>query len=197
MDDWRPFLERYSYQLLASDDSRQKVPDEVRRAGWMGYAPATNSAIHTTEQRLGRTLPPSLRSFYAVSNGWRQTRFFIYNVLPVEELGWLADKKPHLYEMVCQTEQEPGPFEDDPGGVRLTEYRDEQGTRVKRSLVISSLGDAATWLLDPGAEPYAGEWPGGGWASWNPAMEWSARSFAELMEQELASFVELRNKKSG
>jgi hypothetical protein len=146
---------------------------------------------------LGRKLPASLRSFYSVSNGWRETGFFIWDVLPVEELGWLTDREPHLYQLACEAEAEPGPFKDDPGDARLRHYRDEQGTRVKRTLVISSCGDAATWLLDPGPKPHGGEWPGGRWAGWNPAMAWTAVSFADLMKQELESFLRLRHREQG
>jgi hypothetical protein len=112
-------------------------------------------------------------------------------LLPVEKIGWLVDREPHLYELVLQAESEPGPFKDDPGDQRLKEYRDEEGTRVKRSLVISSRGDAATWLLDPGAEPHDGEWPAGCWAAWHPAMSWQAPNFAELMARELRMLREL------
>lgn len=191
---WREFLERYSEELLATDDPSIEVPEEARRVRWMGHSPATDAAIVAAERRLGRNLPTSLRSFYSVSNGWRATGFFIYNVLPVEEIGWLRDREPRLYELACQAESEAGPFKNDPGNVRLKEYREEQGTRVKRALAISSLGDAATWLLDPGPEPHSGEWPGGCWAGWNPAMDWTASSFADLMSQELESLLRLRDR---
>jgi hypothetical protein len=194
MDDWRTFLERYSQELLATSDLWFEIPDNVRHTGWMGFSPATKEAIAGTELRLGRALPESLRSFYTVTNGWRQTGYFIFGVLPVEDLGWLLHLEPNLYELACKAEDEPGPWPNDLGNVRLQEYREEQGARVKRSLVISSDGDAATWLLDPGPSPHSGEWPGGRWAGWNPAMEWSAPSFAELMKQEFDSLLQLRDK---
>lgn len=69
----------------------------------------------------------------------------------------------------------------------------KSGTQVKRSLAISSWGDAAIWLLDPGEQDAQGEWAGGCWASWNPGMEWRATSFAQLMERELEDFIRLRD----
>jgi hypothetical protein len=193
--DWRSFLERYSEELLATDDIRNELPDEVCSSRWMGYAPATEAAIQAAERRLGRQLPPSLRSFYSVTNGWRETGYFIWDVLPVEEIGWLRDREPDLYQLACQAEAEAGPFKKDPDGSRLCEYRQEQGTRVKRALEVTSVGDAARWLLDPGGEAHAGEWPGGRWASWNPAMEWTATSFADLMKREFESFLRIRDQK--
>jgi hypothetical protein len=196
MDDWRTFLERYSEELLATSNLCLKVPEDVRETGWMGHDPAAEAAIVEAERRLGRVLPASLRSFYAVTNGWRQTGYFIFDILPVEDLGWLSEREPYLYELASGCEQMPGPWPNDPGDVRLHQYREEQGSRVKRSLVISSDGDAATWLLDPGPDPHPGEWPGGRWAGWNPAMEWSAESFADLMQQEFDCLLQLRDKNS-
>lgn len=190
--EWREFLQRYSRELLATDDSRIAVPEDARLSQWMGYPPATESAIAESERRLGRPLPPSLRCFYSVSNGWRATGYFIYNVLPVEAIGWLRDVDPPLYHLADEAESTRGPWPNDPDAERLKEYRNEQGTRVKRTLVISSEGDGATWLLDPGPEPHSGEWPGGRWAGWNPAMAWTAGSFAELMAHELGALIDLR-----
>jgi hypothetical protein len=188
---WRDFLERYSKELLDAEDLPLfvDVPEQAREAAWMGFAPAEEQAILATEARLGRRLPPSLRGFYAVSNGWRATGLFTHDVLPVEEIGWLRDRVPHLYEVALECESTPGPFHDDPGDRRLKEFRDEQGTRVMRSLVLNSVGEDH-WLVDPGAEPHEGEWPAGCWASSNPAMEWDAANFAELMAEALRSLRE-------
>lgn len=192
-NEWCQFLEQYSQELMKVDEPQIVIPPEARKDGWMGFAPASEEAIAACETRLGRTLPPSLRTFYSVTNGWRTTGYFIWDILPVEQIGWLCDRKPFLHQLACESEKMPGPWRKDPDGSRLREYRNEQGTRVKRSLVISSTGDAADWLLDPGAEAHTGEWPAGRWASWNPAMQWSADNFADLMHQELASFIQLRN----
>jgi hypothetical protein len=191
-DDWRVFLKRYSQELLGIDDWRIEIPPRARSSQWMGYPPATAAAVEAAERRLGRQLPPSLRSFYAVSNGWRATGFFIWNVLPVEEVGWVRDRDPHLYELACMSERTPGPFKNDPDDSRLREFRFEQGTRVKRALAISSVGDSALWLLDPDTQSPGGEWAAGRWASWNPAMDWSAASFADLMSQEFSNLVRLQ-----
>ena len=192
--DWREFLRHYSDELLSADDWRIRAPAEARAARWMGFGPAPATAIEAAEQRLGRRLPPSLRTFYQVSNGWRATGFFIEDVLPVERIGWLKDRDPHLYQIASENEAHDRPFKRDPDGSRHREFVLEQGTRVKRSLAISSWGDAAIWLLDPGERPHDAEWPAGRWASWSPAMEWQAESFAGLMKHELEMFVRLRDK---
>jgi len=204
--EWREFLKLYSREFLSIDWSNTLrifsshgavIPDEARRAVWMGFEPAPQAAISIAENRLGRRLPPSLRTFYEVSNGWGMTGPFIFDVLPVEKIGLLKDRSGDqdalLYAMACDNEKAQGPWDDDPGNARLLGYRFDQGTRLKRSLVISSWGDAAVWLLDPGDRDHSGEWPGGRWASWNPGMvEWDAESFAQLMQNELAQLIDSR-----
>jgi hypothetical protein len=200
---WRRFLKQYSEEFLSHDwsdtifSSRGAViPDEARRSGYMGFGPASEAAISAAEDRLGRRLPPSLRAFYEVSNGWGMTGPFIFDVLPVEKIGWLKERTGEddalLYRMACENEDPPkdkprAPWRNDPDGARERAYRFEQGTRLKRSLVISSWGDAAVWILDPGDHDHEGEWAGGRWASWSPGLEWRAESFAELMKQERES----------
>jgi len=203
--EWSHFLKTYSEEFLSLDwsdtirlfSSRGAViSEQARRAVWMGYEPASEAAISTAEHRLDCRLPPSLRTFYEVSNGWGMTGGFIFNVLPVEKIGWLKELDPHLYELASKTEarRNGGPFKNDPGNARLEAYCLEQGTMVERSLAISSWGDAAIWLLDPGDQPHMAEWRGGRWASWSPAMEWTAESFADLMRQEMESNSALKQK---
>ena len=192
VEQWKKFLKRYSIELL-SENSEIEVDEEVYQSQWMGYEPVTESQIVEAEKRLGITLPDSLRNFYLVTNGWRETGYYIYDILPVEKIDWFHIIDPHLYGIACKTEQTQGPFNEDPNNERLIEYRYQEGTQVKRSLAINSDGDAAIWLLDPGEQDSQGEWAGGCWASWNPAMKWKAMSFAELMKQQLESFIGLRD----
>jgi hypothetical protein len=190
--EWMALLDRLSRDLLADEAVAAELPSEVVDRGWLGFEPASEPAIAQVEIRLNTALPPSLRSFYAVTNGWRTVGCFIWNVLPVEELGWLNERELGLFELAEMAERTPGPFKDDPDDQRLNEYRYEQGTRVKRSLVVTSEGDASTWLLDPQTRASDGEWAAGRWSSWNPAMDWNAASFAELMQKEYEDFLELR-----
>jgi hypothetical protein len=158
----------------------------------MGFAPADEPTILAVESRLGRQLPPSLRCFYSVSNGWRATGYNIYDVLPVEAVGWLPDREPSLDKMAVEAESAEGPFPNDPGDVRLNQYRDEQGTLPRRSLVISSAGNNGDlWVLDPRAAAQDGEWPAGKWGE--TGWRWGPANFAELMAEELRGFLEMRS----
>ena len=192
--EWQHFLRQYSRDLIACEDIAADLPGEVIQSCWLGYAPATAEELAKAEHRLGITLPARLKSSYLVTNGWRTTGFFIWEILPVARLGWLRDLVPHLHELATKAEQARGPFEHDPKGEELSLYRFEQGTRVKRSLAMNLDGDAAYWLVDPATRNPAGEWAAGCWAARNPAMEWQAESFADLMQSEFELFRRLRDR---
>jgi hypothetical protein len=221
---WQQFLEIYSIELIEADEPLINIPNEARQSRWMGFPPASEIEIAEAEQRIGKPLPPSLRNFYLVTNGWRATGDFIDNILPVSEVEWLEVFDPHLYSLAVKAEENKDDNTDVKAStsdlyslavkavaIRAEEIKEtfnlddwddwdeeesvpywyQQGTQVKRSLVISSWGDAAIWLLDPGEDDSQGEWLAGRWASWNPAMDWYAKSFAELMLQELNFFKSL------
>ena len=192
-DDWKGLLAAISRDLIAYSDN--PLSEATVQSGWLGFEPATEGAIVEAEKRLGVRLPPSLRTFYSVSNGWSDFGCFIWNLLPVQEIDWLVARDPDLYQIAVDSSATAGPFEDDPNDVRLNEFRHEQGFRVMRSLAITSEGDASTWLLDPQTRSEDDEWAGGRWSSWNPAMEWIAASFAELVQDEYATFLRLRSGK--
>ena len=146
---WHEFLKLYSEEFLSLDWSNTirifsshgtVISEQARHAGWMGFEPASEARISAAEDRLGRRLPPSLRAFYGVSNGWGMTGSFIFGVPPVEKIGWLKDLDPHLYQIACKNEERRNgrPFKNDPDNARLEHFCLEEGTMVKRSLAISS-----------------------------------------------------------
>ena len=188
--EWKAYLQECSRQIIEDGDEGggPSLSEGVIQSEWLSYEGASNTAIRKAEKRLGITLPPSLRSFYLATNGWRTVGCFIYEVLPVEKIGWLSEVEPDLYEISVGVEAQ---FGSDPK-VDLREFAYEGGTRVKRSLVISLWGDASTWLLDPETVNGKGEWAGGRYSSWNPGMEWIANSFEELFRAEYKTYLRLR-----
>lgn len=118
--EWNAYLQECSRQIIdAGEDSGPILPEAATRGGWLGYAPASNSAVRQAEKRLGATLPPSLRAFYSASNGWRTVGGFIYDVLPLEKIGWIRELSLSLWE----------------GAVALEEYyaRDERAVSGRMS----------------------------------------------------------------
>ena len=125
--------------------------------------PATEAQIAREEARLGVRLPPSLRSFYLRSNGHGVVGNFIWAVRSVEQLGWLRDVEPELYDILV-----------------------DDDAAAARCLVVSGEADASWWLLDPVDVNGRGEWRAGCWSSWNPGMLWIAEDFFGLFEDEVS-----------
>lgn len=108
----------------------------------------------------------------------------------VEKVGWLCETDPELNETGIDVDAQ---FSSDPR-VDLREFAYEGGTRVKRSLVVSSSGDSSPWLLGPGTVTDKDEWASGRYSPWNPGMEWIADSFEELFRDEYETYLRLNVK---
>lgn len=69
--DWRGLLERWSREAVAhAEELRLHLTPDMRATGWIGRPPVSTSTLEAAERRLGRALPPSLRAFAAVTDGW-------------------------------------------------------------------------------------------------------------------------------
>lgn len=179
---WREFLQYYSAELLAADDLEFEFVNHGA-ATWLGYEGCSEEEIVAAEARLGVTLPKSLREFYAISNGWRQIGYFVWEIVPIQRLNWLRTVDPDFCAMIEGGYDVP----------ELLEHREEQELSVLRSLCLGQEGDATTLLIDPENQTGEGEWVVGTWASWTPGMEWSGVGFREYLEEELKSFIDLRD----
>ena len=178
MSNWQSLLARCNKALLEARELPLQRDYDVRAIQYFGFPAANERDIADAEARLGRRLPPSLRTFYAASNGWRIVGPFIYAVPPVHSLAWLRDSDPELCESVD------------------VDGDDDQSVAVMRSLAVSSHGDASVWILDPDETDERGEWRAGRWSAWYPGTDWIAADFYSLFESEVA-FMEESNRKDG
>lgn len=176
---WNKFLADYSLDLSMRIQLLDwaEVPQIAREVGWFGFAPATEDEITSAERSLGIQLPDDLRAFYRVTNGWMLCGHSIYDIRPVEELCWLSEGAPELWS-ICEMDPEPPQDDDD------REWWYNQGIKVCRSLMLNTRGDDSTLLYDPAGDLYTGELRYGTWAAWNPAMEWTAKTFQDFFQQE-------------
>ena len=108
--DWKTFLDELNHDIITHWDGYPEMPSDVLAIGWIGFPPASEEQIEATELRLDRPLPPSLRDFYKITNGWGIVGCFIWNVLPVEQIGWLSDLEPDLLELAAMAESEAEAF---------------------------------------------------------------------------------------
>ncbi|MEU5028641.1 SMI1/KNR4 family protein [Streptomyces milbemycinicus] len=186
-EQWRPFLQQWSKEWIDSHDPEKdrELDEAVVRDRWLGFAPASEEEIAAAEARLGCTLPPSLREFLAVTNGWRDAGCFIYRLAGTAELEWLADSDRsyliEIYDELAEGEEE----EEDADVIN-------EGQVLRRSLLVALDGDAADIFLDPGDVNERGEWTAYWLASWSGNGLEPFDSFYELMYDQYKSFHDLR-----
>src|SRR5262245_21740975 len=89
--DWMPFLKRLSADVIDSK-AREELPDEAVRSGWLGFPGANEEEIAELEARLGTRLPPSYRSFLAVTNGWHHVGGFIERLWSTDKVAWFRER---------------------------------------------------------------------------------------------------------
>ncbi len=179
VEQWRRHLAKYSAHLLRTvgRDELRDVSEEQRVAGWLGFQGASEQQIAALEARLGTRLPPSYRAFLAASNGWRHLGPFMEQMRTTETADWCEEVDSLLWEMITDYDQE------EPDGPQ----------RMERGLLISLVGDAQFWLLDPGDVSEDGEWAAYTWSSWYPGWGERHESFAALVAAERASFEHLKD----
>jgi hypothetical protein len=192
---WRPFLERYSRDLLADEAIRRELPGQVVASGWMGFAPATARELSELEDRLQTKLPTSYREFLATTNGWRETGSFIWQILPAAKVDWFRTENQDWIDAYVEPAggYPPLPLEEH---LVYGPRQDNCRFRVQflqSALQISAVGDSAVYLLNPEVRTRSGEWEAWFFATWAPGAD-RYRSFRELMQEQHKSFVELRDR---
>jgi hypothetical protein len=184
MKNWKAFLSELSEAIMNLESFDEMMlqayglpdlSDSARDSKWLGFPAATESEVAQAESRLGAKLPPTLREFYLVSNGWRQIDDFIYEIVPVQKLNWFRELDPVFCE-IC---------------------REENDLAVVRSVCLAQKGDATTLLIDPENKTETGEWIVGAWASWYPGFECSGLGFADFMREKLEVCRALHNETEG
>jgi hypothetical protein len=169
VSNWVEFLERWNREVLASPLANQ-VPENVRETGWLGKPPATDQEIAETETRLGIPLPPTYRSFLAVSNGWERTTAAIGELWSARQIDWFR-KANRDWIAAYTVPAKWGPREELPAeeyfayGEHASDFK---AGHLKEVLQISAVGDAAVYLLNPQVISKDGEWEAWFFANWLP-----------------------------
>ncbi|MGW1622700.1 SMI1/KNR4 family protein [Streptomyces sp. NPDC002172] len=175
-EDWRSFLVRWSQEWAdAQGGDATERDEEPLRTRWLGFPPASEERIRELEERLGHRLPPSYRSFLAVSDGWRHAGGFVWVLAGTGQARWHEDA-------AGLSEDFPGELDDDP-----TPEDELLAGMWGRALQLDVESDALYVLLDPGDVDDAGEWAVYTWAPWHadvPTRYGSFRTFMETMYRE-------------
>ncbi|WP_411108198.1 SMI1/KNR4 family protein [Streptomyces sp. c-19] len=175
--DWYEFLGRWQEEWVPRVDADpQEDSDEDPGAGVLagpGRPGAGEAAIAAAEERLGRRLPPSYRSFLAASDGWHvdQTAA-IYRLGGAADIDWFQD--PYGMTELYEPDQSDDPREED---VLLAGM-------WRRALRLETDSDMSHALLDPGDRDQDGEWAlyvYKGWSGETPDRYPSFRAYMESM----------------
>ncbi|MGV9340221.1 SMI1/KNR4 family protein [Streptomyces sp. NPDC003688] len=185
VDGWRPFLERWSGEWADAQAPDAGSGDkEAVRARWLGFAPASEERIRALEERIGHRLPPSYRTFLAVTDGWRHAGAFVRLLAGTERA------RPHE-DASGLSEYFPGELDDD-----STPEDELLAGMWHRALELQVESDAVYVLLDPGDTDDAGEWALYTWAPWHAAPPERYASFRAFMEAMYREFHRLQGDRS-
>ena len=180
VEQWREFLGEYSRQLLASPNQQLErfTPDgiitvprfapEVQAGGWLGSEPCREADLEAAEGRLGRSLPPSFRNFYLVTDGWTDAGQFGEDVWPLQRVDWLRDTE----------------FGDLIGA--WSDVLDPDQLAVLESSLIIAYADGGAgdyWLLAPPSAVDQPEWTAYRWAAGAGEDPEPFESFGALMQE--------------
>lgn len=193
-EDWRALLTRWSQEwadaqdAVAPEGARPARDEEALRTRWLGFPPAAEERIRVLEERLGRRLPPSYRTFLAVSDGWRYAGDFVWLLAGTDQARWHEDSSG-LSEFF------PGELDADsrPEDVLLAGM-------WGRALQVDVESDATYVLLDPGDTDASGEWAVYTWAPWygdQPTRYGSFGAFMAAMYRQFHSLAAGRSERTG
>jgi len=202
--DWLPFLKKVSADVIDSK-TREELPEEVIRSGWLGFPGANEEEIAELEARLGMRLPPSYRSFLATTNGWRHIGGFIERVWPTNKVDWFRERHqddwitPWFEGAQSSGTTIPDAPEDELPDAEYFIYGEEQEAAkfrlryLETALEISDVADSEILLLNPKVVFSDGEWEAWFFASWACGAQ-RYRSFWELMHEQHDDFLRLERK---
>ncbi|MER7350890.1 SMI1/KNR4 family protein [Streptomyces aurantiacus] len=180
---WREFLTRWSEEWAGARDPGEEGLDgdeEALRARWLGFAPATPERIAALEERLGRRLPPSYRSFLEVTDGWRHAGGFVYLLGGTEHVRWHRDEAG-LGEMFREyLDEDASPEEID------------EADLWDRALDLGVESDAVYVVMDPQDVDEHGEWAVYTWAPWRASPPERHGAFRDFMQEMYREFHSLR-----
>ncbi|MER6416833.1 SMI1/KNR4 family protein [Streptomyces humidus] len=181
--DWRAFLLKWSEEWassLSDDETRSEDDEAARRAGWLGFPPASEERIAAMEERLGRRMPPSYREFLKVSDGWRHAGGFVWLLAGTEDARWHHDESGLTESFEEDLDEDAGP-----------EERQEAGI-WRRGLQLDVESDITYVLMDPEDVGEDGEWAVYTWSSWRAAPPERHANFLEFMREMHREFHCLR-----
>ncbi len=152
---WLTLLAIFNRDLFrhANKTALAAIPPAAQRSEWLGFPGATEAELAAAEVRLGVQLPPSYRTFLALTNGWRGSGPETNQLLSTTTVGWLRDRDPDWLDAVDNTDEIAE-------HQQRQRHRNDARTELATTLAISARGNHRTTLclLNPQVIAPDGEW---------------------------------------
>lgn len=165
---WSELLRRWSFELCEDEAFALTQDDAVTESGWTGAEPVAEGELRDLEHRIGRTLPPSYRSFLMTTNGYVGGGS-VERIRPAREVKGFADDESEWVDIWIETAGAGTPLtvaehvaarDDDAGNARWQLLSD--------AIQVSDTYDGAVYLLCPTIVDDGGEWEAWLFATWLP-----------------------------
>jgi len=137
-EEWREFLERYSAQVLTSEELAEHHLADLDSVAEVS---ASEQVVAALEERIGTALPPSYRNFLLATDGYENPAKLSI-MLPAEQVDWARVVMPDLIE--------------------AWEDFDEEVAMLERCLLIGDNCANSYFFLDPTVVE-GGEWAAIDW----------------------------------
>ncbi|MCD6640504.1 MAG: SMI1/KNR4 family protein [Nocardioides sp.] len=165
---WSELLRRWSRELCADEAFALTQDDEVVESGWTGADPVGEEELLDLERRLGRSLPPSYRSFLMTTNGYVGGGSG-ERIRPACEVKPFTVDEGEWVDVWLDTAGDGTPL-------TMAEHVATRGEDVVHArwellsdaIQVSDAHDGAVYLLCPSVTDPEGEWEAWLFANWLP-----------------------------
>ncbi len=165
---WSELLRRWSLELCGDEAFALTQDDAVIESGWTGADPVSEDELGDLERRLGRSLPPSYRSFLMTTNGYVGGGS-VERIRPAGEVKPFVDDEGEWVDIWLETAGEGTPL-------TIAEHVATRGDDVVHArwqllsdaIQVSDTYDGAVYLLCPTITDPEGEWEAWLFATWLP-----------------------------
>jgi hypothetical protein len=188
---WQEFLTGWSHKVIQLKLQAHLWDPQASAARWLGRAAAAEDQIRAIEAQLQMTLPPSYRTFLALTNGWSVLTDFVWRLYPVEEIGWYGPRYPDNLALLR------GDFKNNPihiltrmfgGAAPASAFNEAEIPVAQLESALEIAGgdhtDAVEYVLNPHVQTEEGEWEAWIIRWWKPLAMERYESFWELMQAE-------------
>lgn len=162
---WSAFLHDWSLELCGDEAFARTLDDAVVESGWTGAGPVSEGDLAELEERLGRTLPPSYRSFLLTSDGYVGGGS-VQRIRPAREVRPFTDEEAEWVRIWNDAAGDETPLTIEEHVAARGDPSSARWPLLSDAIQVSDTDDGAVYLLCPAVVDDDGEWEAWLFASW-------------------------------